>query len=257
MNPTLESGAATAAVTTHEVFNQATPLADVNLFSANKPLQDALAHHHPGYDREHFHALGAEAGSSALQQHARLANVHTPQLHTHDRFGRRVDQVEFHPSYHALLGSALRHGLHGTPWAGKAGSHVERAAAFMLVTEAEPSVLCPVSMTYAVTPALRGTRVVDALMHELQPARGQHAAFDAEVEHLVQSVDGVADEAQARRLARSLALVLQAAQLQRTSPDFVFDAFCASRFGGERATVFGLLPATTDFDSIVSRAMPH
>jgi len=160
MNPTLESGAATAAVTTHEVFNQATPLADVNLFSANKPLQDALAHHHPGYDREHFHALGAEAGSSALQQHARLANVHTPQLHTHDRFGRRVDQVEFHPSYHALLGSALRHGLHGTPWAGKAGSHVERAAAFMLFTEAEPSVLCPVSMTYAVTPALRGNSAI-------------------------------------------------------------------------------------------------
>jgi putative acyl-CoA dehydrogenase len=90
-----------------------------------------------------------------MQQHARLANTHTPQLHSHDRFGHRIDQVEFHPSYHALLGSALKHRLHGTPWTEGAGGHVERAAAFMLFTEAEPSVLCPVSMTYAVTPALR------------------------------------------------------------------------------------------------------
>ncbi|MED5619311.1 isovaleryl-CoA dehydrogenase [Ideonella sp. BN130291] len=547
---------------THEVFNQASPFADVNLFSANKPLQDALAFHHAGYDREHLHALGAEAGSATMQQHARLANVHKPSLHSHDRFGRRVDQVEFHPSYHALLGSALRHGLHGTPWARPAGGHIERAAAFMIFTEAEPSVLCPVSMTYAVTPALRGNpaiaqawmpritstqydarflpfeqktavtlgmgmtekqggsdvranttraefdadtpwgaayritghkwffsapmcdaflvlaqtgaglscfflprllpdgqvnalriqrlkdklgnaanassevefhgatawlvgeegrgvpqilamgaltrldcalgtaglmrqslsialhhcaersafgkplleqplmrnvladlaleseaasllalrlaacidrtengqdasgfeavmrrlltpvakfwvckrgsafaqetmeclggngyveeggegvmariyremplnsiwegagnimaldllralrgaKVVDALVHELQPARGVHAAFDAELAEVLHSVDGVADEAQARRLARSLALLLQAAQLKRISPDFVFDAFCASRFAGDRAAAFGLLPATTDFDSIVSRAMPH
>src|SRR5262249_6677094 len=79
-----------------------------------------------------------------------------PALHSHDRTGRRIDQVEFHPSYHALLGSALSHGLHGTPWASRRpGTHIERAAAFMLFTELEPSVLCPVSMTYAVTPALR------------------------------------------------------------------------------------------------------
>jgi putative acyl-CoA dehydrogenase len=550
------------SIVTHEVFNQSTPFADVNLFTANKPLQDALAAFDPAYDREHFHALGAEAGSAAMQEHARLANTHKPVLHSHDRFGRRVDQVEFHPSYHALMSSALRHGLHGAPWSQPAGAHVERAAAFMLFTEAEPSVLCPVSMSYAVTPALRGnpavakawmpkivgtqydprflpfeqktavtlgmgmtekqggsdvranttraefdadtpwgrayritghkwffsapmcdaflvlaqtasglscfflprilpdgqvnalriqrlkdklgnqanassevefhgatawlvgeegrgvpqilamgaltrldcalgtaglmrhalsialhhtaersafgkplieqplmrnvladlaleseaatllalrlavavdrtengqdasgheaamrrlitpvakfwickrgsafaqeameclggngyveeqgegvmariyremplnsiwegagnimaldllralrgTQVIDALMHELQPARGQHAAFDAELQHLLHAVDGVADEAQARQLARSLGLVLQAAQLKRTSPDFVFDAFCASRFAGDRAAVFGLLPATTDFDSIVSRAMPH
>ncbi|MEW6707140.1 MAG: isovaleryl-CoA dehydrogenase [Pseudomonadota bacterium] len=550
------------SITTHEVFNQSTPFADVNLFTANKPLQDALAQFDPGYDREHLHALGAEAGSASMQEHARLANLHKPVLHTHDRFGRRLDEVEFHPSYHVLLGSALRHGLHGAPWSGQPGAHVERAAAFMLFTELEPSVLCPVSMSYAVTPALRGnpaiarawmprivsthydsrflpfdqkfavtlgmgmtekqggsdvranttraefdadtpwgrayritghkwffsapmcdaflvlaqaanglscfflprilpdgqvnalriqrlkdklgnqanassevefhgatawlvgeegrgvpqilamgaltrldcalgtaglmrhalsialhhcaersafgkplieqplmrnvladmaleseaatllalrlaaaidrtehgqdpsgfeavmrrlitpvakfwickrgsmlgqeameclggngyveeqgegvmariyremplnsiwegagnimaldllralrgTQVMDALMHELQPARGEHPAFDAEVKQLLHTVDGVADEAQARRLVRSLALVLQAAELQRTSPDFVFDAFCASRLAGDRATVFGLLPATTDFDSIVSRAMPH
>jgi putative acyl-CoA dehydrogenase len=550
------------AVETHEVFNQSTPYADVNLFTANKPLQDALAFHLPEYDRDHFHALGAETGSAAMQQHARLANVHKPVLHTHDRQGRRIDQVEFHPSYHALLASALRHGLHGAPWAQGPGSHIERAAAFMLFTECEPSVLCPVSMSYAVTPALRGNPAVcqawmpkitgrqydprflpmeqkfavtlgmgmtekqggsdvranttraafeadtpwgrayritghkwffsapmcdaflvlaqaegglscffvprllpdgqvnalhiqrlkdklgnqanassevefhgamgwlvaeegrgvpqilamgaltrldcalgtaglmrhalslalhhcdqrqafgrplveqplmqnvladlaleseaatalalrlaravdrtehghdadgleagmrrlltpvakfwickrgaafaqeameclggngyveeggegvmariyremplnsiwegagnimaldllralrgasarDALLRETHSARGQHTGFDAELDHLLTQMEAVSDEAQARALARSMALVLQAALLQAHSPDFVFDAFCASRFEGERATVFGLLPATTDFDSLISRAMPH
>ena len=94
---------------THEVLNQATPLADVNLFQLNLPLQEALAWHHPGYDRARFDALGAEAGSAEMQVHARLANLHSPVLHAHDRFGHRIDQVEFHPSYHALMQSALRH----------------------------------------------------------------------------------------------------------------------------------------------------
>jgi len=145
---------------THEVFNQSTPLADVNLFELNRPLQDALAFNLPQYDRARFAAMGAELGSAAMQQHARLANVHKPQLKTHDRFGRRIDQVEFHPSYHTLLGAALRHGLHGTPWAQGPGAHIERAAGFMLFTETESSVLCPVSMTYAVTPALRANAAI-------------------------------------------------------------------------------------------------
>ncbi|MDE2564309.1 MAG: acyl-CoA dehydrogenase family protein, partial [Burkholderiales bacterium] len=140
---------------THEVFNQSTPLAGLNLLRANRPLRDALALHAPGLDLARLDALGSEAGSAAMQAEARLANAHPPQLHTHDRVGRRLDEVEFHPAYHALMARALGHGLHGTPWVGGAGSHVERAAAFMLYTEAEPSVLCPVSMSYAVTPALR------------------------------------------------------------------------------------------------------
>ena len=140
---------------THAVTNQSAPFEGRNLWRINRPLQDALRHHAPGLDTAALDALGTLAGSAELQAHARLANSHRPQLHTHDRFGRRIDEVEFHPSYHALLGAALRHGLHGTPWSRGAGGHVERAAAFMLFTEAEPSVLCPVSMSYAVTPALR------------------------------------------------------------------------------------------------------
>jgi putative acyl-CoA dehydrogenase len=151
---------ATMSVVTHEVLNQSTPFVDVNLFELNRPLQDALAFNLPSFDRARFIEMGAELGSAAMQQHARLANVNKPQLKTHDRFGHRIDQVEFHPSYDALLGAALRHGLHGTPWAKGPGAHIERAAGFMLFTELESSVLCPVSMTYAVAPALRANAAV-------------------------------------------------------------------------------------------------
>ena len=145
---------------THEVFNQPEPLTGYNLFTGNQPLQAALKFNAPQLDTAELKALGAQLGSEAMQTHARLANTHTPELHSHDRFGRRVDQVEFHPSYHALMTAATGAGLHGTPWAGGASPHVLRAAGFMLFTELEPSILCPISMTYAVTPALRSNAAI-------------------------------------------------------------------------------------------------
>ena len=153
---------AASPAATHEVFNQSTPWADVNLFTTNQPLQDALRLHAPGLPLAGLAALGAEMGSAEMQAHARLANTYKPQLRTHDSVGHRTDVVEFHPSYHALIGAALRHGLHATPWSrqGTGHAHIERAAGFMLFTESEPSVLCPVSMSYAVTPALRGNSAV-------------------------------------------------------------------------------------------------
>jgi putative acyl-CoA dehydrogenase len=149
--------------TTHEVFNQPTPLVDYNLFDTNRPLRDALKFNAPALQTTQLHELGATLGTAGMQAHARLANIHTPELHTHDRFGRRIDEVEFHPSYHALMTAAVGAGLHGTPWTGTSASpHVLRAAGFMLFTELEPSILCPISMTYAVTPALRGNAGVYA-----------------------------------------------------------------------------------------------
>ena len=149
--------------TTHEVFNQPEPLVNYNLFETNRPLQSALKFNAPGLDTAELKQLGASLGSSVMQTHARLANVHTPELHTHDRFGRRIDQVEFHPSYHALMTVATGAGLHGTPWTGDGDSpHVQRAAGFMLFTELEASSLCPISMTYAVTPALHGNAAIYA-----------------------------------------------------------------------------------------------
>lgn len=148
---------------THEVFNQPEPLVNYNLFETNRPLQDALKFNAPGLDTSELAQLGAALGTAGMQTHARLANVHGPELHTHDRFGRRIDQVEFHPSYHALMSAAVQAGLHGTPWTStQASPHVRRAAGFMLFTELEPSTLCPISMTYAVTPALRGNAAIYA-----------------------------------------------------------------------------------------------
>jgi putative acyl-CoA dehydrogenase len=147
---------------THEVLNQAEPCSGLNLFEANAPLREALAQWAPGFDAAALTELGAQAGSADWQAQARLAHTHAPVLHTHDRLGRRIDQVEFHPAYHGLMGLAMQHGLHGTPWAQGPGAHVQRAAAFMLFTELDPAVLCPVSMSYAVAPALRGNAAVHA-----------------------------------------------------------------------------------------------
>jgi putative acyl-CoA dehydrogenase len=148
---------------THEVLNQPAPLVDYNLFVTNRPLQDALRFNAPQLDTAPLDALGVTLGTAEMQMHARLANVHTPQLRSHDRFGRRIDQVEFHPSYHALMGAAVGAGLHGTPWSGEETSpHVLRAAGFMLFTETEPSILCPISMSYAATPALRRNAAIHA-----------------------------------------------------------------------------------------------
>jgi putative acyl-CoA dehydrogenase len=148
---------------THEVFNQPAPLVDYNLYETNQPLQDALRFNAPQLDTAALSRLGAVVGTAGMQNHARLANVHTPQLHSHDRQGRRIDQVEFHPSYHTLMSAAVGAGLHGAPWADAGTSaHVRRAAGFMLFTELEPSMLCPISMSYAATPALRRNAAVYA-----------------------------------------------------------------------------------------------
>ncbi|MCM3563163.1 isovaleryl-CoA dehydrogenase [Hydrogenophaga intermedia] len=149
---------------THEVFNQPAPLVDVNLFETNRPLQAALAFNAPGLDTSALRDLGRLVGSGEYQAHARLANVFTPQLKTHSRFGHRIDQVEFHPSYHALMTAAVGAGLHGSAFApdeqASGTAHLRRAAGFMLFTELEPSMLCPISMTYAVTPALQDNAAI-------------------------------------------------------------------------------------------------
>ncbi len=152
--------------TTHEVFNQPNPLTDYNLFETNRGLRDALKFNAPELDLAALKHLGEAVGSDVMQGHARLANINLPQLHTHDRFGRRLDEVEFHPSYHVLMTAAVGAGLHGTPWAGVVSTthspHLHRAAAFTMFTELEPSILCPISMSYAATPALRNNASIYA-----------------------------------------------------------------------------------------------
>jgi putative acyl-CoA dehydrogenase len=140
---------------THEVLNQV-PLPVGQDVADDPVLLEGLAREGADWYAEDLHRIGLLAGSAEVQEWARLANEHEPVLHTHDRFGHRVDEVEFHPSYHALMDVAVREGLAGAPWAAdKPGSHVARAAGFMVWSCAEQGHGCPISMTYAAVPALR------------------------------------------------------------------------------------------------------
>jgi putative acyl-CoA dehydrogenase len=142
---------------THTVLNQVSPLAGHDV--ADDPaLLDGLAREGAGWAGPGLHELGLAAGSAETAEHARLANEHPPVLRTHDARGNRIDEVEFHPSWHVLLGSAVRAGLHAAPWAdSRPGAQVARAAGFYVWSQAEAGHSCPVSMTYAAVPALRHT----------------------------------------------------------------------------------------------------
>lgn len=147
---------------THAVFNQAKPFVGFNLFTGNEPLRDGVKAYAPHLNVSGLGAIGAIANSEAMVSHARLANIHEPRLKSHAKTGERVDVVEFHPSYHSLMQASMSAGLHIHR------SHLERAAGFMMMTECEPSHLCPISMTYAVTPALKAnTAIYEAISKEL------------------------------------------------------------------------------------------
>jgi putative acyl-CoA dehydrogenase len=140
---------------THDVFNQAPALVGYDV--ADDPaMLSALQREGAGWAEEAVRELGRLAGSARVQDLGRQANENPPVLRTHDRFGNRVDEVEFHPAWHELMTVAVRHGLHAAPWRdSRPGAHVARAAGFYVWGAAEAGHTCPVSMTYAVVPALR------------------------------------------------------------------------------------------------------
>ncbi|OXR41731.1 putative acyl-CoA dehydrogenase AidB [Nocardia cerradoensis] len=140
---------------THEVFNQVPPITPFD-FSRNPALIEGLHREGAGWAEAEVRELGALAGSVEAQEWGRLANEYPPVLHTHDRYGNRVDEVEFHPYWHNLMDVAVRHGLHGSPWLDdRPGAHVARAAKFYTWGIADAGHMCPISMTYAAVPALR------------------------------------------------------------------------------------------------------
>ena len=141
---------------THEVFNQSAPLEDYNVFSADRVLVEALRREGAGWAEERCTELGAVAGSAQVIRWGFEANEKTPRLRTHDRFGNRVDEVEFDSSWHELMRIGVGHGLHSLPWLEPGpGAHVARAAMFISLSQAEAGVGCPISMTYSAIPALR------------------------------------------------------------------------------------------------------
>ena len=149
---------ATIAVTdsVREVRNQAPPLQPIDLFAVDLALREAHEREGGGWGVARAHEAGAAAGSAAALHHSRRAERNEPILHTHDRHGNRIDEVELDPSWHWLLRGAIERGIHGSPWREpRDGAHPVRAALFMLWSNANAGVMCPVSMTYAVVPALR------------------------------------------------------------------------------------------------------
>jgi putative acyl-CoA dehydrogenase len=141
---------------THEVLNQPPPLAGYDLYDADPVLAEALHREGAGWAEEQVRALGVLAGGPEAIAWGEAADANPPVLRTHDRYGRRVDEVEFHPAWHRLLGTALEHGLHAVPWRDpRPGAQVARAAGFYLWTQVEAGHGCPVSMTFAAVPALR------------------------------------------------------------------------------------------------------
>ncbi|WP_344499215.1 acyl-CoA dehydrogenase family protein [Streptomyces enissocaesilis] len=145
------------AATTHTVTNQAPPLVEYDVFTADRALSESVERHvAPGLAgevREELSWLGRTAGSARVQEWGVQANENPPKLRTHDRYGHRIDEVEYHPAWHRLLDEAVAAGL--TDAWGRPGGHVRRAAGFLVWTQAEAGHGCPLSMTHAAVPALR------------------------------------------------------------------------------------------------------
>jgi len=141
---------------THTVFNQVPPLEGLDVFAGNLPLVEATSREGAGWVRERASALGRTIGGAPQAEWGRLANENKPVLRTFDRSGHRIDEVEFHPAWHQLMAMGIEHELHSLPWtSSEAAPHVARAALYMTAMQAEAGFACPITMTFAVVPALR------------------------------------------------------------------------------------------------------
>ena len=140
---------------THTVVNQPPPRVDVDEFAANAPLREGVERYDAGWAVPSLGETGRLVGSASFQRDAELANLHEPRLTAFDRWGDRIDEVEYDDGYHRVIAQAVAAGAHTSAWAEpRPGANVARAAAFMLFAQVEPGHACPVSMTHAAVPAL-------------------------------------------------------------------------------------------------------
>jgi len=154
--PMTATGEGSAPWRTHEVANQPPPLQGRDVFSDNTPLVEATEREGASWVRERASALGRFVGGEPQQLWGRQANENKPVLHTHDRYGHRIDEVELHPSWHQLMRMGVEHELHSLPWTSDdPAAHTARAALYMTAMQAEAGFCCPITMTFAVVPALR------------------------------------------------------------------------------------------------------
>jgi len=151
---------------THEVTNQVPALTGHDPIAGDVVLAEACLRYADAATLESLAALGRLAGSELAQEWGRVANENPPKLRTHDRYGHRIDEVEFHPYWHELMRTAVENGLAGAPWAaadaGNRHAHVRRAVGYVGWTQVEMGHACPTTMTYAAVPALRRTPEVAA-----------------------------------------------------------------------------------------------
>ena len=137
-------------------LNQPPPLEGYNLFEQDAALRAAVASEGGGWGEERLARFGAWLGEAATLRLGEQANRNPPVLRSHDRFGHRIDEVEFAPAWHELMGRAIAEQVHALPWVDpRPGAHVVRAAAAFLLNQVESGVCCPIAMTFAALPALR------------------------------------------------------------------------------------------------------
>jgi len=148
-----------AVFRTHEVFNQSPPFCDVDLYSADRPLVEAVAANGGASAEKELSEFGKHWGSAAMAERGRIANENTPKLRTFDSRGNRRDEVEFHPAYHELMAHSAHAGMHNSTWTadGKpagGASEVVRGARYYIAAQVESGHLCPITMTRAAVAAL-------------------------------------------------------------------------------------------------------
>ncbi len=142
-------------VPTHEVANQPPPLEDDDLYVSDPVLDRLVTAQGAGHRRDDLARFGKMAGSARYRRWGVEANRNPPVLHTHDRYGNRVDEVDFHPSWHHLLETSVSAGMHSVSWDGKPGGWVARAVFNYLDSQIEAGHWCPISMTGAAIASLR------------------------------------------------------------------------------------------------------
>jgi putative acyl-CoA dehydrogenase len=161
----------------HEVLNQPHPLVDYNPFAIDRALRHAVAREGGGWACAELEEFGRICGSAEAIEWGALANTNPPVLHTHDRYGHRRDEVEFHPAWHNLMRLAVERRIHSLPYSDpRPGTHVARTAFAMLASENEAGHLCPISMTYSAVPVIRR----DAQLAEQWEPRIATALYDSQ-----------------------------------------------------------------------------
>lgn len=152
----VNSAVRSSAKRTHEVTNQPVPLADYDLLATDLVLSEGVNREGAGWARARLERFAQRAGSKQAIQWGFQANENPPALHTHDRFGHRIDEVEFHPAWHEWMRLSIESGLASLPWSEpREGSHVARIALMYLAAQIESGHTCPVSMTSSAIPVIR------------------------------------------------------------------------------------------------------